>query len=215
MQKTVCQTLNSIFWTFLTMTRPSMMCEFGEGKRLPDFVSGLVSSAKFLNMTAPTSFGNESSMKNDGKAVVIWEVKQHFYVMGDDLVTAYHKKPVKGKGNMIQKIVHQVVGYQNLYRCKYALLTNYICTWAIRLSNGIAYISPGYNYQEGGSRSALNMIFFVLCRAAEEAISSPKWNNPALRTGSQKTVSGQKKNDFTQESARKKQECRAARQQSE
>lgn len=109
------------------------------------------------------------------------------------MVTAYHHKAVKGKSSMVQKIVHQAVGYQTLYRCKYAILTNYICTWAIKLSNGVAYISPGFNFLADGPMSTLSMVFFVLCRAAEEAISSPNWNNPALRTGFQKAVPGSKK----------------------
>ena len=186
MDDTICQTLNQIFGTFLTTTRPSKISGFGEAKRLPDFVSGLVKEAKFLNMTVPGRNGEQSSisLKHDWKEVAIWEVKRHFYVPGDDLVAAYRRVP-KGKSSMVQKMVHQAVGYQILYRCKFAILTNYICTWAIKLLNGVAYISPGFNYQEGGPRSTLNMIFFVLCSAAEEAISSPTWNNPILRVDTQ------------------------------
>jgi hypothetical protein len=146
MDDTICQTLNQIFGTFLTTTRPSKISGFGEAKRLPDFVSRLVKEAKFLNMTVPGRNGEQSSisLKHDWKEVAIWEVKRHFYVPGDDLVAAYRRVP-KGKSSMVQKMVHQAVGYQILYRCKFAILTNYICTWAIKLLNGVAYSSPGFN----------------------------------------------------------------------
>jgi hypothetical protein len=147
----------------------------GQGLRTPDFVS-------FRNFSSPLQGMNSPCVSNDNsvrepKILVVGEGKRRNLAISTDqtnLACRYDD----GDSHLMDAI-YQLCGYQVQFKCRYGVLSNYEFTWATLLTeSGELLISPAFSQGDSGPLSTMNMMRYLICRAAEEVNCGIEWMLP-------------------------------------
>ncbi len=145
----------------------------GQALRTPDFVS-------FRNFSYPLQ-GMNSPCVSNGDAVL--EPKISAVGVVCNLVISTGKTNLTRRyddgDSHLMDAIYQLCSFQVQFKCKYGLLSNYEFTWATLLTeSGELLVSPAFSQGDAGPLSTINMMRYLICRAAEVVNHRTEWMPP-------------------------------------